>query len=158
MQAVLRTATAEDNLAVAKVLISSREAFMPYAPSAHSHSEVHQWVGSTLIPTRRVTVACVAEFIVGVLATSEAEGTSWVDQLYVLPAYVGKGIGSLLLEHGLELLPRPVRLYTFQANAGARRFYERHGFTAIVFTDGSANEEHCPDVLFELAESDENAA
>jgi hypothetical protein len=37
------------------------------------------------------------------------------------------------------------------ANAGARRFYERHGFSAIEFTDGSANEERCPDVLFELA-------
>ena len=45
----------------------------------------------------------------------------------------------------------PIRLYTFQTNAGARRFYERYGFRAIRFTDGRANEEHCPDVLYELA-------
>lgn len=43
----------------------------------------------------------------------------------------------------------PLRLYTFQANHGAMRFYERHDFLAIAFTDGQANEERCPDVLYE---------
>jgi hypothetical protein len=33
----------------------------------------------------------------------------------------------------------------------ALSFYERHGFRAIAFSDGSANEERCPDVLYELA-------
>ena len=39
----------------------------------------------------------------------------------------------------------------FQANSGARRFYERRGFVAVEFTDGESNEERCPDVLYELA-------
>jgi len=103
------------------------------------------------MPSCRVSVACMAEAVVGILATSEAKGISWIDQLYVLPGFVGQGIGSALLGHGLASLPRPVRLYTFQANAGARRFYKRHGFSAIEFTDGSLNEERCPDVLLELA-------
>jgi hypothetical protein len=30
----------------------------------------------------------------------------------------------------------------------ARRFYERHGFTAIAFDGGSGNEEGCPDVRY----------
>jgi hypothetical protein len=42
-----------------------------------------------------------------------------------------------------------VRLWCFQANSGARRFYERHGFVAVEFTDGHDNEEGCPDVLYE---------
>jgi ribosomal protein S18 acetylase RimI-like enzyme len=42
-----------------------------------------------------------------------------------------------------------VRLYTFQENTGARRFYERHGFKAVKLTDGHDNEENCPDVLYE---------
>jgi ribosomal protein S18 acetylase RimI-like enzyme len=46
-------------------------------------------------------------------------------------------------------LTSPIRLYTFQENDGARRFYERHGFRAIEFGDGSNNEENCPDVLYE---------
>ena len=138
--------------------MSSRRCFIPYAPMAHSPSEVRQWVKHTLIPSRRVTVASASEAVVGTLATSYPEGVAWIDQLYVLPDFVGQGVGSLLLKHALESLSRPVRLYTFQANTGASKFYERHGFRAIEFTDGSANEERCPDVLYELAASGENAA
>jgi hypothetical protein len=42
-------------------------------------------------------------------------------------------------------------LWCFQRNTRARRFYERRGFAPIRFTDGSANEERCPDVLYELS-------
>ena len=42
-----------------------------------------------------------------------------------------------------------LRLYTFQSNEGARRFYERHGFAAVAFGDGSDNEEREPDVRYE---------
>ncbi|WP_432720473.1 GNAT family N-acetyltransferase [Jeongeupia wiesaeckerbachi] len=70
----------------------------------------------------------------------------------VAPALVGRGIGTLLLAHAMGTLPQPIRLRTFQANLGAQRFYERHGFAAIELTDGHANEERCPDVLYELAQ------
>ncbi len=66
------------------------------------------------------------------------------------PSLVGRGIGSGLLAHALKTLGRPICLYTFQENRGARRFYERHGFVAVEFTDGQGNEERCPDVLYEL--------
>ena len=38
---------------------------------------------------------------------------------------------------------------TFARNAGARRFYERHGFVAVAFGDGTGNEEGEPDVRYE---------
>jgi hypothetical protein len=44
--------------------------------------------------------------------------------------------------------PLGLRLWTFQANAGARRFYERHGFGATEFTAGD-NEEGAPDIRYE---------
>ena len=158
MKVVLREAINEDASAVAGVLIASRQRFIPYAPMAHSPSEVLTWVRDILIPSGGVTVACAPKVVVGVLATTQAEGVAWVDQLYVLPGYIGKGVGSLLLEHSLSRLPRPVRLYTFQANVEAHRFYERHGFRVIALSDGSTNEEKCPDVLFELAAGAESAA
>jgi ribosomal protein S18 acetylase RimI-like enzyme len=68
----------------------------------------------------------------------------------VAPGYTGQGIGTRMLVHALSMLEPPVRLYTFQANARARTFYERHGFKAIKFGDGRDNEERCPDVLYEL--------
>jgi GNAT superfamily N-acetyltransferase len=98
--------------------------------------------------------ALAGDEIVGMLAASREAGVGWIDQLYLAPHHVGNGIGTLLLAHALKTLPSPVRLYTFQANHGARRFYERHGFKAIAFTDGQGNEERCPDVLYELASGD----
>ena len=67
----------------------------------------------------------------------------------VAPPFVGRGIGSRSLNHALSVLKPPIRLYTFQANVGARRFYERNDFYVIQLSDGRDNEEQCPDVLFE---------
>ena len=73
-------------------------------------------------------------------------------QLYVKPGWTGHGIGSKLLEVILaeSAAATPIlRLYTFARNAGARRFYERHGFVAVAFGDGTGNEEGEPDVRYE---------
>jgi GNAT superfamily N-acetyltransferase len=144
----LRPATAADAPRVAALLIDTRRSFMPYAPSAHTDEEVHAWVAGELVPGGGVTVATVEHTVVAAMAVDD-QGGGWIHQMAVDPHWVGQGIGSVLLRHALETLPRPVRLYTFQANTGARRFYERHGFVAIAFSDGQANEEHCPDVLYE---------
>jgi GNAT superfamily N-acetyltransferase len=139
----------KDAEAVATVLIESRRAFLPFAPSAHPDSDVRNWVRTRLLPTNRVVVWEENGNVVAVLATSEEPTCSWIDQLYVLPGWNRKNIGTKLLQHAHRALPKPIRLYTFQQNAGARRFYERNGYTAIEFRDGRANEENCPDVLYE---------
>jgi GNAT superfamily N-acetyltransferase len=148
--ATLRPATLADAPRVASILIRTRAEFMPYAPSAHSDEELREWVVSQLLPSGGVVVAEIDGSVVAAMHSEEADGSSWLTQMAVHPELVGKGIGSLLLAHALRTLPLPIRLYTFQANAGARRFYERHGFRAIEFTDGRGNEEQCPDVLYEL--------
>lgn len=150
---MLRAATAGDAAEVAEVILRSRDRFLPYAPMAHSPAEVRAWVRDWLIPSEGVVVACgTAGKVVGMLATSRADGAAWIDQLYVLPSHVGRGVGSSLLRQALRTCGRPVRLHTFQANVGARRFYEQHGFIPRSFTDGSENEERCPAVLMELPE------
>jgi GNAT superfamily N-acetyltransferase len=123
---------------------------MPYAPSAHPEPELREWVASVLVPSGGVTVAEADGRVVGVMATANSEQMSWVNQMAVDPVLVNEGVGTLLLAHAMRTLPLPIRLYTFQANVGARRFYERHGFVPIEFTDGQTNEERCPDVLYEL--------
>ena len=151
MAAELRAAGAADAERIAEILLTSRKAFLPYALSPHSDGEVRTWVRTTLLASQAVTVALTERRIVGVLALANADGVSWLTQLYLDPAHVCRGIGSRLLAHAMATAPRPIRLYCFQQNAGARRFYERHGFAPIAFTDGNGNEEHCPDVLYELA-------
>ncbi|MEI9852191.1 MAG: GNAT family N-acetyltransferase [Sphingomonas sp.] len=71
----------------------------------------------------------------------------WIDHLYVDPPYHSRGIGTLLLD-AVKAEIDDIRLWTFQANLGARRFYARHGFVAEEFTDGSGNEERQPDVRY----------
>ena len=43
--------------------------------------------------------------------------------------------------------PDGLDLWAFRSNTGARRFYERHGFVAVAFTEGD-NEEGEPDVRY----------
>lgn len=150
MSTNLRTATAEDPPHVAEVLLASRKIFLPYALLTRTDAELREWVREALIPSGGVTVACVGSAVVGVVAIARESNTSWINQLYVAPGHTGRGIGTRLLGHALASLEPPVRLYTFQANTRARLFYERHGFKAIAFSDGSSNEERCPDVLYEL--------
>ncbi|AOY01619.1 GNAT family N-acetyltransferase [Jeongeupia sp. USM3] len=146
---VLRPATPDDADAVAGVYLASRKAFLAYAPLAHPDEAVRAWLRHVLLPAGGTTVAEVDGEICGFVSVSTADGVFWIDQLYVRPASVGRAIGSALLNRILDGASGPVRLHTFQANHGARRFYERFGFVAIAESDGSGNEEGCPDVLYE---------
>ncbi len=146
----LRSATQADAAAIARVLFESRAQLLPFLPTLHPPYDVAAWVGHTLLARCCVTLAVVAGRVQAVLATAvAADGAGWIEQLYVHPTHVGTGLGRTLLARALAELPRPVRLFTFQANARARAFYEVHGFVACEFSDGQGNEERCPDVLYE---------
>jgi GNAT superfamily N-acetyltransferase len=144
-----RAATLSDAVSAADVYLRSRKELVSCAPLVHSDEAVREWIRRDLIPAGRTTVAVVDDLVVGLLATSKGTDCSWIDQLYLLPAWVARGIGTRLLERARSELPPPIRLHTFQCNQPARSFYERRGFTAIAFGDGSGNEEKCPDILYE---------
>jgi GNAT superfamily N-acetyltransferase len=69
----------------------------------------------------------------------------WIDQLYVLPGAQTLGVGSRLLDVA-KRVHGDLRLWTFQRNHRARRFYEARGFVAVEQTDGGRNEEREPDI------------
>jgi ribosomal protein S18 acetylase RimI-like enzyme len=70
-----------------------------------------------------------------------------LDHLYVHPEAQGHGVGSALLRKARSLSPLRITLVTFQRNARARAFYEKHGFRPVRFTAGE-NEEGEPDVHY----------
>lgn len=147
----IRSALDSDAARLADVYLASRKVLVSFAPLVHSDSDVREWIREVLIPSGRVTVGIIDDHIVGMMAiATDEKDYGWIDHLYLDPRLVGKGLGSELLLHGLDNLPRPVRLYTFAENTGACRFYERHGFRPIEYGDGSGNEEGCPDILYEL--------
>ena len=149
MNVDFRRATVGDVDSVGDVYLRSRKELVSCAPLAHSDEDVRDWIRRRLIPAGHTTVAVADGLIIGLLAVSRGIECSWIDQLYLLPTWVGRGIGSRFVELAQSELPSPIRLYTFQCNERARRFYERRGFKAIAFGDGSGNEEKCPDILYE---------
>jgi GNAT superfamily N-acetyltransferase len=150
---IIRPATAADAPRVCDIILTSRAAFLPFAVSPHSTEAMHTWVRERLLPAGDCYVAQQAGELVGILALQRATPHNWIEQLYLCPHYVGQGIGTQLLAYAMQILPLPIRLYTFQENFGARRFYERHGFSAIAWSNGQENEERCADVLYEKAKA-----
>ena len=147
MEVQLRAATIGDARSVADVIVRSRDLFLPFAPLAHSAEQISQWVEKVLIPDEEVAVAVREIEVLGVISTCNERGVTWVNQLYVDPSHVSKGLGTKLLTYALANVSSVVKLYTFQENVGARRFYQRYGFVEVAFSNGAANEEQCPDVL-----------
>jgi len=145
----LRPAVLADADQVADVFLRSRKELVAFAPLAHSDENVRAFIARRLIPAGRTTVAVVDGAVVGFISVTQATECGWITQLYLHPAWIGRGIGTRLLELARRELAPPIRLYTFQDNRRARAFYERRGFEAVKFTDGAANEEKCPDVLYE---------
>ena len=79
---------------------------------------------------------------------SRSEGWETLEKLYVEPAEQSRGVGTALLDKAKELRPGGLRLWVFQRNVGARRFYERQGFSLVRLTDGAENMEREPDALY----------
>lgn len=148
MPLTLRGATPADATELADVYLQSRHALASYAPLVHTDAAVREWIANVLIPSGSVTVAVYDDRIVGMAAHSVADGVAWLDQLYVSPRFKRQGIGTALLESVKSQTALELQLYTFQMNHDAAAFYERHGFVPIAYSDGSRNEEGCPDVLY----------
>lgn len=149
MRTSLRNATTDDADCIADIYLTSREHYLSYAPVAHTDEAVRTWIRETLIPSGNVTVASIENSLVGFLAVSRDSAHGWIDHLYLDPTKTNMGLGSFLMDEAKRLLGGPIRLYTFQANTDARRFYHRHGFREIELSDGALNEEKTPDVLME---------
>lgn len=82
-----------------------------------------------IVPKNRVLLVLDprTSAVIGFLAyTSET-----VSHLYVHVDYQNKGIGSVLLDIAKKNSSGVLRLFTFERNMRARRFYERHGFRII---------------------------
>ncbi|MDQ3641414.1 MAG: GNAT family N-acetyltransferase [Actinomycetota bacterium] len=141
----IRHARIEEAGDIAEVWLRSRAASAPDIPlPVHTDEDVRTWFATVVVPTREVWVAEVEGTVVAVLVL---DGT-WIDQLYVAPGHTGQGVGTQLVSLAKAHRPHGLRLWTFQANERARRFYERHGFMPVETTDGD-NEEGAPDVRYE---------
>jgi chorismate mutase/GNAT superfamily N-acetyltransferase len=143
---LLREAAVEEADVLADLHTAARVAAVPaIPPPVHTPEETREWMRGRVGSTHEVWVAERSGAVVGYAALA-AQGDPWLDDLYVAPEATGQGIGSALLELAMSLRPGGFALWVFASNAGARRFYLRHGLLELEQTDGSGNEERAPDV------------
>jgi ribosomal protein S18 acetylase RimI-like enzyme len=141
----IRPARDDDTVAIARAHIDARRVAMPWLPVIHTFEETVRFFGDFVIPNQVVLVAEADGEVVGFIAIEGA----YLEHLYVAPAHQGIGIGDALLNRTKELRPDGLMLWTFERNDRARKFYEKRGFIAVSFTDGSRNEERTPDVRYQ---------
>ncbi|MHB8466790.1 MAG: GNAT family N-acetyltransferase [Acidimicrobiales bacterium] len=140
----LRRASKREAGIVADLWLRSRRASIPAnPPPIHPDDDVRRYFREEVFATQDVWVATEHERIVAMMAMSPG----WIEHLHVEPGLTGRGVGGQLIGIAKREAVGDLELWTFQANAGARRFYERHGFRAVAFTEGD-NEERAPDVRY----------
>jgi GNAT superfamily N-acetyltransferase len=140
----LRRADQSEAETIGDLYWRAREAAVPaIPPSVHPRDDVLDYFATVMLPNREVWVAVEDGEIIGLLVLEPG----WVDHLYLEPSRTGEGIGGALLDHAKREQPSGLDLWAFRSNTGARRFYERHGFAAVAFTEGD-NEEGEPDVRY----------
>ena len=119
-----------------------------YDTTLHSADEYHIFYRDEVI---------LKDELWGVFDGSRLQGfiallPGWIDHLYVDPAIHRAGIGSSLV-HLAQEKQSELRLYTFQSNVKARKFYEKHGFVIEELNDGERNEEKMPDITYQWVRS-----
>lgn len=130
---------------VAHVLRTSFRHTYPTFPELHTDDEDREFFTNVVFPKNAIYIAEDASGkIVGFIAFND----EFIDHLYLLPEVQRQGIGSMLIQHALEHSDH-LKLWTFQENTASIAFYQKHGFTPILETDGEGNEEKQPDVLLE---------
>ena len=143
---MIRRATADDVEEIAR-LYERSFAMLDFLPVLHTLDEHRQWFARQL--TEHEGWVWDDGGVRGFIVLTENE----LMYIYLDAGWTGRGIGTALLDHAKRRRPGGFTLWTFQQNEGARRFYERHGLTAIEFGDGSGNEEGMPDVRYRWTSS-----
>ncbi|MFE3194105.1 GNAT family N-acetyltransferase [Nocardia sp. NPDC059240] len=142
MNPLFRRANDTDAAALAELWLRSYSSALPTVRRAHDDDAVRRWFADVVVPHRETWLAAADDTILGLLVLSTDE----LEQLYLDPAWQGKGLGDRFINLAKQRRPNGLELWTFQVNEPARRFYARHGFAEVEWTDGLRNEEQEPDV------------
>jgi GNAT superfamily N-acetyltransferase len=143
---VMEQARVEDAQDIAELyLLARRESLGAIPPVFGSEERVLTWLGNRI---RNGEECWITRDESGISAFMLLE-PGWLDQFYVRPDRIGQGLGARLVDKAKLLMPNGMRLWTFQSNVRAHKFYEHHGFVVLERTDGRHNEEQSPDVCYE---------
>ena len=114
---------------------------LTFLPMLRTVAEDRSFIANVILKICEVVVAEDAGGIVSFPARHREE----VRLFYTRPDRIAR---TRLIEAVKSIEVNILELWCFQANAGARCFYEVRGFCAIRFTGGADNEEKTPDIRY----------
>jgi hypothetical protein len=107
----LRRATFDDAAAVAEVFLTSFHETYDF-PLAHTDDDVRGWIRDRLIPTQETWVAVDDDRVVAMMALTPGH----LEQLYVAPDQLGRGIVAVELTDGDNEEGQPDVRYEWRGN------------------------------------------
>ena len=147
---ILRRALLADMPALARLNYHTVRTSLPFVPEVHPAHEVVDYFSGPFFAKAEFWMA---EDVAGEALGYIAFRPDFVEHLFIRPQSQGQRVGVALLDKAKRGASE-LSLWTFQQNLRARRFYETHGFTVVVETDGLDNEEKLPDVLYRWRRTD----
>lgn len=115
------------------VFTTKKEAFRDYVERVSGWDECHQReLHNTRFAKHDFHIIRFHGIDVGFFATSSTSEAVKLHQLFILPEYQGKGIGSACMTrivNEANLAQKPVMLQVLKINTRAVAFYQRLGFT-----------------------------
>ncbi len=113
-----------------------------FDPSLHTERETCDFYRGVFV-RGPIWGAFDGDLLVGHLALDPG----WIEHLYVEPSRHGEGIGRTLVALA-QREQDDLQLYTYRANARARRLYEAAGFVAEEYGFDPAHEDRVPNVRY----------
>ena len=141
MKVQLVKGVASDAAEISKILEDWAEAtsWLPTVDSAGERADYGLW----LLEHTQVTILRYNSQFVGFLAL---EGNI-VQSLYIKAAFQRLGFGQVAINYAQEQY-NELKLWVFQANTDAQKFYQKLGFEAFETTNGQDNDYGLPDIFY----------
>ena len=116
---------------------SNRE--IPLVHNVEERADYGRW----LLEHTRVTMIHNSSGVVGFLALEK----HIIQALYIKKDFQGFGFGQAAIKFAKKQF-KELRLWVFQSNIGAQKFYQRLGFQIVEKSDGEDNDYRLPDIFY----------
>ena len=116
---------------------SNRE--IPLVHNVEERADYGRW----LLEHTRVTMIHNSSGVVGFLALEK----HIIHALYIKKDFQGFGFGQAAIKFAQKQF-KELRLWVFQSNIGAQKFYQRLGFQIVEKSDGEDNDYRLPDIFY----------
>ena len=131
----------EDAAEISQILedwaASNRE--IPLVHNVEERADYGRW----LLKRTSVTMIHNSSGVVGFLALEK----HIIQALYIKKDFQGFGFGQAAIKFAQKQFEE-LRLWVFQSNIGAQKFYQRLGFQIVEKSDGEDNDYRLPDIFY----------